>query len=243
MEKLLRSKDRKVANLASKSGKTPAISNTFGLPAGNSFSCISMTKVCGKICYANKVEKMYKNVRIVLMHNYTLLKDASFGEMVTLLDDMIYQFEVECDKREAEKVFRIHWDGDFFSNLYADAWARVIHLHPNVQFWTYTRNWSAAVRLDSWRFANLSLYFSVDDENESYARCNAKSFPNIRLAYLANTFSEAQQKVRSITGGTAAKCPEQTKQIPLISPEGGACIKCGLCIKGKADIAFSITKK
>ena len=31
---LKRSNDRKVTNLVSKNGKTPAIANTFGLPAG-----------------------------------------------------------------------------------------------------------------------------------------------------------------------------------------------------------------
>ena len=39
LSKLKRSNDRKVANAVSKNGKTPAIANTFGLPAGKDFSC------------------------------------------------------------------------------------------------------------------------------------------------------------------------------------------------------------
>jgi hypothetical protein len=37
---LKRSKDRKVANAVSPNGKTPTISNTFGLPAGKQYSAL-----------------------------------------------------------------------------------------------------------------------------------------------------------------------------------------------------------
>jgi len=155
---------------------------------------------------------------------------------------MIREFEAECDKRGADKVFRIHWDGDFFSHDYTVAWSDVIASHPAVRFWAYTRVPDSAIYLHSRDHDNLSLYFSADDDNEKMAGTLHRWY-DIRIAYLGTTFEAAQQKVRSITGGTAAKCPEQTGQIPLISTAGGACVKCGLCVNGKADIAFSITKK
>ena len=48
---------------------------------------------------------------------------------------MINDFKKDCDKREADKLFRIHWDGDFFSDLYAAAWKETILANPDVQFW------------------------------------------------------------------------------------------------------------
>lgn len=239
---LKRSKDRKVANLANKAGLVAVIANTFGLPSGSDWSCPNQTSICGKICYAGKLEKVYKGVREVLMHNYLTLKEASYHRMRDLLDEMIREFEAECDKRGADKVFRIHWDGDFFSHEYTVAWSDVIGTHPAVQFWVYTRVPDSATYLHALDHDNLSLYFSADDDNQQTA-ASLHSRYGIRIAYLGNTFEDAQQKVRSITGGTAAKCPEQTGQIPLISTAGGACVKCGLCVTNKADIAFSITKK
>jgi hypothetical protein len=46
-----------------------------------------------------------------------------------------------------------------------------------------------------------------------------------------------------LTGKPGAKCPENNKSIPLISNAGSACVSCGLCVYGKADIRFSATKK
>ena len=239
---LKRSKDRKVANLANKTGKVSVIANSFGLPSGGDWSCPNQTSICGKVCYAGKLEKLYPDMRKVLMHNWQVLNEASYHRKRDLLDEMIREFESECDKQGADKVFRIHWDGDFFSRDYTVAWSDVIRTHPKVRFWAYTRNPDAAIYFSSMKYENLSLYFSTDADNEEVAG-NLHRLYAVRLAYLDKTFKEAQQKVRSITGRTAAKCPEQTKQIPLISTEGGACVKCGLCINGNAYIAFSITKK
>jgi len=66
--KLKRSMDRKVTNAVSKNGKTPTIANTFGLPSGKAYSCPGETSVCSKVCYAGKLERVYKGVREVLLH-------------------------------------------------------------------------------------------------------------------------------------------------------------------------------
>ena len=124
--KLKRSNDRKVANAVSPNGKTPTIANTFGLPAGKSYSCPNATSVCSKVCYAGKLEKVYKGVRDTLLHNWELLRNADEDTMVSLLSEMINEFKSDCDKRNAKKLFRIHWDGDFFSGTYTNAWKTVI---------------------------------------------------------------------------------------------------------------------
>ena len=238
--KLKRSNDRKVANAVSPNGKTPTIANTFGLPSGKAYSCPGETSVCSKVCYAGKLEKVYKGVRETLLHNWNLLKDADHDTMEELLMEMIEDFKKDCDKREAPKLFRIHWDGDFFSDEYAFAWKHVVLNNPDVQFWVYTRVASAANMLKG--IENLSLYFSADSENIKTA-VNLKLNHGIRMAYLAQNFTVGQEKMKELISKPGAKCPENAKRIPLISTNGSACVTCGLCVHNKADIVFSASKK
>ena len=238
--KLKRSNDRKVTNAVSPNGKTPTIANTFGLPAGKAFSCPGATSICESVCYAGKLEKIYKGVKNTLLHNWDLLKDADYDTMVALLDEMIIDFKKDCDKRNAKMLFRIHWDGDFFNDTYVIAWNETIRRHPDVQFWVYTRVKNAAEMLKG--IKNLSLYFSTDDDNISIAE-DLKTVHGIRLAYLGKTFAATESKMKELTGKVGAKCPENNKQIPLISSNGSACVSCGLCVYGKADVRFSASKK
>jgi hypothetical protein len=236
---LIRSKDRKVTNAVSPNGKTATIANTFGLPAGKSYSCPNATSICSKVCYAGKLEKVYKGVRENLLHNWNLLKNANRDEMIALLDEMIKEFIKDCDKRNAPKLFRIHWDGDFFNDEYVYAWKQIIEQYSNVKFWVYTRVPSAALILNN--IGNLSIYFSTDDENKD----NAKELNSqgIKLAYLADTFAIGQADLKAMIGKVGAKCPENKKAIPLISTAGSACVSCGLCVDNKANIVFSAKKR
>ena len=236
---LIRSKDRKVTNAVSPNGKTATIANTFGLPAGKSYSCPNATAVCSKVCYAGKLEKVYKGVRENLLHNWDLLKDANREEMITLLDEMIKEFIKDSDKRKAPKLFRIHWDGDFFSDEYAQAWRTVILNNTDVKFWVYTRVPTAALILNN--ITNLSIYFSTDSENVDNAK--AINAEGVKLAYLADTFAMGQADLKAMIGKVGAKCPENKKAIPLISTNGSACVSCGLCVDNKANIVFSAKKR
>jgi hypothetical protein len=237
--KLKRSNDRKVANAVSPNGKTPTIANTFGLPSGKAYSCPGETSVCAKVCYAGKLEKIYKGVRDTLIHNWNLLKDANQETMETLLSEMIEEFRKDCDKRNAQKLFRIHWDGDFFNDTYTLAWKSVIDNNTDIQFWVYTRVPAAARILTG--IENLSLYFSTDTDNKDEAIELSQS--GIRLAYLADTFAIGQADMKAMIGKPGAKCPENKKAIPLIDKEGSACVKCSLCVYNKADIVFSAKKR
>ena len=238
--KLKRSNDRKVANLVTKNGKQAAIANTFGLPAGKAFSCPGATSVCESVCYAGKLEKLFKGVKANLLHNWALLKDSDQLTMETLLTEMINEFRADCVKKNAPMLFRIHWDGDFFNDDYTNAWKNVILNNPDIQFWAYTRVKSAALILKGTE--NLSLYFSADSENVKTA-IDLKINSGVRMAYLAKNFAIGQADVKEITGRPAAKCPENNKQIPLISTNGSACVSCSLCVYSKSDIIFSASKK
>ena len=238
--KLKRSNDRKVANAVSPNGKTPTIANTFGLPAGKDYSCPGQTATCAKVCYAGKLEKVYKGVRDNLLHNWNLLKDADHDTMEALLTDMINDFRKDCEKKDAPMLFRIHWDGDFFNDEYAFAWKHVILNNPDIKFWVYTRVASAANMLKN--IDNLSLYYSTDADNKDEA-IKLNKDTGIKLAYLADTFAIGQADMKAMIGKVGAKCPENNKQIPLISQNGSACVSCGLCIDNKANIVFSAKKK
>jgi hypothetical protein len=237
---LKRSNDRKVTNLVTKNGKQSAIANTFGLPAGKAYSCPGATSVCESVCYAGKLERLFPTVKKNLLHNWELLKDADENTMVSLLSAMIDEFIIDCDKRKAPKLFRIHWDGDFFNDTYTNSWKTVITNHPEIQFWVYTRVRSAALILNG--IDNLSLYYSTDSENKAIG-VELKTNNGVRLAYLAKNFAIGQADMKELTNRPGAKCPENLKAIPLISTTGSACVSCGLCVYSKADIVFSATKK
>ena len=238
--KLKRSNDRKVANLVTKNGKQAAIANTFGLPAGKAYSCPGATNVCESVCYAGKLEKLFKGVKANLLHNWELLKDADQDTMQDLLTDMINDFKADCIKKDAPMLFRIHWDGDFFNDTYTQAWKNVILNNTNIQFWVYTRVQSAALMLKD--IDNLSLYFSTDSENVKTG-VDLKINSGVRLAYLAKNFAIGQADMKEMIGRPAAKCPENNKQIPLISTNGSACVSCSLCVYSKSDVIFSASKK
>jgi hypothetical protein len=174
------------------------------------------------------------------MHNWELLKDEDLQGMYTLLSEMIAEFKAECVKREAPMLFRIHWDGDFFNDDYAQAWRMVIEEQPDIQFWVYTRVKSAALILKD--IANLSLYYSTDSENKSIG-VTLKNDHGVKLAYLAQNFLVGQADMKEMIGKPGAKCPENKKAIPLISQQGSACVSCSLCVYSKSDIVFSASKK
>lgn len=240
MNKLKRSHDRKVTNLVNNAGNGSLIQNTFGLPAGKNYSCPGATSICEKVCYAGKLEKLYKAVKANLLHNWELLHNASRIEMYELLSEMVADFKKDCVKRNAEMLFRIHWDGDFFNEDYTQAWRSVIEEQPDIQFWVYTRVMSAALTLKD--IPNLSLYYSTDSDNVD----NAKVLSNdhgIKLAYLADTFAMGKEQLLSLVNKTGVPCPENNKKIPLIDKGGSACVKCSQCVVGRNNILFSATKK
>lgn len=237
---LIRSKDRKVANQVNAGGKQATMANTFGLPSGVAFSCPGATSVCEKICYAGNLERVFKGVRNVLLSNWEQLNACGFAGKVSLLGEMIVEFVEECDKRNAEKLFRIHWDGDFFNEEYTKAWAVVILSNPDVQFWAYTRSDFAIPLLID--LPNLSLYFSADEANKDLAIALKKTY-GVKLAYLAKDFATGKSDFEQLQEKSAIPCPENNKKISMISTKGSACVLCSQCVFNRNDILFSASKK
>lgn len=244
---LKRSSDRKVTNAVTASGNV-AIRNTFGIPSGKSFSCPGATSFCESICYAGKLEKMYPSARKLLVHNFEELLYADYLDgkngMVNLIVSMLWEFHAECEKRNAPKVFRIHWDGDFFSRDYAKAWAYAIRYFNDIDFWVYTRSFTddcfvidILAGID-----NLSLYLSADPVNIDLANKVASEYPGVFIATVADTFAMARDTIVN-TMRKVYDCPENGKRIPLISEKGSACVRCGICISGRGDVTFAVQKK
>lgn len=241
--------DRKVTNLVSPNGKTAAGKNAFGLPSGKAFSCPGATSFCESICYAGKLEKIYKGVSNILVHNWNALKDANYYDMADMLFVMIQEFISATDKQVSKgktptNDFRIHWDGDFFSRDYAQAWAHVIRLFPQVTFWVYTRSFTdECFVIDILAgIPNLRLYLSADPVNIALANKVAGDYPGVLIATVADTFAEARETIVD-QSRKGYNCPENDRRVPLIDKKGSACIRCGVCPSGRGDVFFSVKKK
>jgi hypothetical protein len=113
--------------------------------------------------------------------------------------------------------------------------------NPAVTFWAYTRSFTPACNVvsDLAGIPNLTLYLSVDEDNETYAKDVLVTFPSVRVATLTDTASEGKRVMVSLGRKVGGACPEVLGRIPLITTEGGACFSCGLCVTGKADIRFA----
>ena len=253
MTQLKLSSDRKVAPKSRINGKSqvPEIKNAFGLPAH--LSCPGATSVCRDTCYAFRLERAYSNVDKLLRHNLQLLMDRrrSVTSMKWLLEDLIARFNEQHDRLEAKhgkefpRVFRIHWDGDFFSTLYARAWALVIAENPHVRFWAYTRSFTSKVNVVPHlaNLDNLTLYLSVDNANQKRAKKVKEENPWVKVAYLGTDWENAAEGVQIVINKKAPRCPENTGKYPLVSESGeGACVKCMLCVNGTNDVLFAIDK-
>lgn len=238
---LFLSTDRKVTNRATSSGNA-AIANAFGLLAGSANSCPGATAQCETVCYAGALETQYKNVLSRMRGNLDMLQGKSVWEMASMLAVMVNGFVVKSNRQGAPLLFRIHWDGDFFSRDYALAWRYVVMAYPEVTFWVYTRSFREPVNvLDLITgLDNLTVYLSADSDNVEDAREMQKRFPSVHLAILARTFNDAKGMTN---GNKAYRCPEIDRRIPLITEKGSACARCGVCVFGRGDVLFSSSKK
>jgi hypothetical protein len=259
----------------------PIVPNSFGLPSGS--SCPGKTEFC-RSCYAAKLEPQ-KGVREKLEHNFRLLKAAgSVASMAALIDEMLGNYDVLFDRAverrgeilqkdlakapdeekesiktrlmtPADRLFRIHWNGDFFNEEYAEAWYIGMSQHPDKKFFTYTHSFPSQeqsavnvvpVFMDAQpRLSNFVLYLSVDEFNVDGARATAHNYPEVLLAGCAEDYFSGRNLLSDMgRARTPRICPENAERIPLSSAIGrGACADCGICPDGRSDILFSTSHK
>lgn len=225
----------------------PTVRNAFGLPGGREGSCgDAATDTCHAVCYAQRTERQYTSVGRLVTHNYRTLLESK--DMAATLSAMVEDFLADCDKADAKRsqpvarVFRIHWDGELFSADYAAAWGEVCARYPEVTFWLYTRAFAHATELPT--LPNLTVYLSVDADNVEWAKVYVTLYPDLHVAMMGATFSDAQEAMVTLTGKRAPKCPENSGKVPLVNDAGeGACVTCGLCVYGRQNVLFSTTKR
>ena len=120
---------------------------TFSLPSGHSCpgakDCLSKAnRVTGKItdgpetefrCFQSSAEALYPSLRKMVWHNFELIKDH-MSSVNALVDLISVSLPAKFD------VMRVHVGGDFFSQLYFDAWMEVARRNPDKLFYSYTKS-------------------------------------------------------------------------------------------------------
>jgi hypothetical protein len=221
-------------------GWIPTTPNSFGLPPGE--TCPGKTDFC-KSCYAFGSIRS-QGVKEMLDHNFALLESLdSVDAMSDFLSEMIErydQYSTASGGADADRVFRIHWSGDFYSLDYAEAWARTIRKFPHITFWAFTRSFRQPVDvipiLD--KIDNLSLYLSTDADNINDIPA---AYDHLPRANSATDVVRAQELARP--GSRTITCPENLDRLKLMQDGEGACIKCRVCIKGVVDVNFVTSGK
>lgn len=220
------------------------VPNSFGLPSFT--TCPGRTEFCNG-CYADNAENSAGVLELVT-HNWDTLRVAgTYGgtdAMAELLDEMIGRYRAHADwdqLTDDERLFRIHWDGDFFSTDYATAWARTITANPDIKFWAYTRSFREPVNVVPALAGidNLELYLSIDPENIDDARPVLAAHPDVHAAGCADTFDGARQLLEPLDRRPPIACPENAGRIGHMTDGVGACVECGICPTGRRDITFS----
>ena len=138
-------------------------------------------------CYSASAESRYTKVRDNRWENYDMLKAAkTVGGMSELLVKSIRNYKMKSGNF---LLFRIHEAGDFFSQVYFDAWIKTCNEYPEVKFYAYTKSlpfWVA--RLNSIP-SNLKL---IASKGGTYDEMIAKY--NLRYADVVNSVEEAKEK-------------------------------------------------
>ena len=119
---------------------------TFSLPAGHScpfaFECkASADRNTGKItdgkdqifrCFSASSEAVYTSARNSRWKNFDLLKVCNTKKQMVEL--------ITLSLPSKANKFRVHVSGDFFNQMYFDAWMQVAKNNPNKKFYAYTKS-------------------------------------------------------------------------------------------------------
>lgn len=168
---------------------------TFSLPSGwtcpGASECLSKADATsGKIkdgnqtqfrCFQASAEALYPPLRNMVWNNLGLLKERkSKAEMAVLIKSSLpNNFD----------IMRVHVGGDFFSQVYFDAWIEVANLMPEKVFYAYTKSltfWVA--RLGSIP-KNLSLTASRGGKHDELIDLH-----HLKCAEVVFSIGESEQK-------------------------------------------------
>lgn len=138
-------------------------------------------------CYSASAEARYPKVRDNRWENFEMLRACkNIDDMSALIVNSIKYYKVH---KGNFLLFRIHEAGDFYSQMYFDAWLKVCREYPDVKFYAYTKSlpfWVA--RLNSIP-SNLKLIASKGGKDDFLIEKY-----NLRYADVVNTVEEARAK-------------------------------------------------
>ena len=200
---------------------------------GGCFECPAGRK--NETCYVSKLMKVYPSVKNVLIRNTEALMQSDKAGKIALLDELFRTFEeTENRARQRKKPFsfnyRLHWSGDVYDEEYAEALVEAMRMHPEINFWCYTRSFFAVPIL--LQAPNLKLYLSLDKVNEAMGMtcydCY-KDNPRLLISYLSPEKPDEQA-----LGISFAECPVDSGKLKTKE----ACHRCGICVFGRNHIWF-----
>lgn len=207
-------------------------SNTFSLKQGSpeeGGTCPGMTEGpggCAEKCYDRNLRKLYKGYANVEDYNTQLVRDSSASDVYTIIkNSVLYWLLGEGHK---DPYFRIHTGGDFYSEEYAECWAKVMDEYPEVNFWAYTRSLFAVPILA--KVKNLTLFLSCDPVNKEEVLKTYegyKDYSNVAIAWMGNDLPE-----NIFSDKAFLVCPEVTGKLKNTKTQG-ACSRCRACVDRK----------
>ena len=158
---------------------------------------------------------------------------------------------------EEARLLRIHVTGDFDTVTYIEAWIRLLHQHPWVSAWGYTRSWRIPELLpileELRKLPNIQLFASMDSSIEELPPigwrrawlegderpllgCGPGAEQGLQF-WLAEQglqfwLGEGFRTFKAFDGKPVYVCPEETGHKPN-------CQECGYCWQGKrGDVLF-----
>jgi hypothetical protein len=183
---------------------------TFSLPAGWTCpfaeACLSRAdRVTGRIWDGEKTEfrcheasaERHTSVRKSRWRNLELLKGKCKDVMVELI---LFSLSVYAG------IVRIHVSGDFFSQLYFDAWMEVARRRPHTRFYAYTKALPFWVRRLGQLPSNVSLTASLGGTHDHLVW-------EFGLKYAKVVYSKAEAQLEGL--------PIDHDDSHAIDPQGG----------------------
>lgn len=136
-----------------KLGKIPS----FSLPSIT--TCPGATSWCVKACYAQRLERQYKNVN----KSYEMNLDTALNNKDFVL---IMNTEISKLVNKGITTFRWHVSGDWVSCKYIYDWVNIVKSNPTMTFYGYTRSWCVPNLLPHLenlkKLSNVVLFASTD---------------------------------------------------------------------------------
>lgn len=126
---------------------------TFSLPA--LLTCPGYSKLCARICYAMRFERLRPNCRRAYSNNLVLSWNTDTF-VKTMLENL----------SQYTALVRLHVSGDFYAPSYVKAWTQICKSRPKTLFWGYSRSWTVPKMARELRrlrnLPNVQLFASVD---------------------------------------------------------------------------------